>query len=649
MTIPTNQQILDLLDRLDQGIADDLESETLEIKPWRGARDDLRVAVEYAACFANAGGGVVVFGIADKTRGRGAAIHGAGKLDLDRWQRDIFETTRPNLKVTVEELAVPEGTGKLLLVRVPRGPNRPYGTAQGLYKHRVGKHCMPLDPSTYFHGEYLEGNVDWSARPAPDVSPDDLDPLEIVRARKVLTRYEPKSDLLKLDDNALLLALGAIEDGRVTNAGLLLFGRESVLTSRCPNHKTHYVYQVSDVDVTRNDFHRGPLLETLEAIERNFEGPINPEEELLIGFGMMRIPAFPLDVIREAWLNAVTHRDYLDIGEVFVRHKQREVEIISPGRFPGDITPENILRHGAIQRNGRLAEAFQKLRLVEKSGVGRLRMFWPMLEYGKALPVYQTNVSQVILKFFNGNADTAMAKLVAQFKKEDRALDFDGLLVLYHLRRNDSIDVDAASALLQLDATETGAILSRLAQPEPGLLERDRETEVAVYRLRREIQTMLADEENRREWKSRRPKRRHLPGAKSFAERVVDVFEILGYEPTSDLTTAGLDFDLGLRMRGPIESFALVQCHASRNPVPDHQVREFIARVRKARLAHSRDYHAIIVAASEFGAAAVEVAATEGVRLLTFRQLLHALEDFDDDEDRDHQRRQRSHPLQDVK
>src|SRR5271157_6017502 len=111
MPIPTNAEILTQLDRLDTETADDLETQWLEFKPWIGPRDDMRVAVEYAVCFANAEGGVIVFGVADRTRGRAAAIHGARGSDMDVWRRGIFDSTRPNLVVEVEELTVPEGTG----------------------------------------------------------------------------------------------------------------------------------------------------------------------------------------------------------------------------------------------------------------------------------------------------------------------------------------------------------------------------------------------------------------------------------------------------------------------------------------------------------------------------------------------------------
>jgi ATP-dependent DNA helicase RecG len=91
-------------------------------------------------------------------------------------------------------------------------------------------------------------------------------------------------------------------------------------------------------------------------------------------------------VVREAVLNAVTHRNYLHPGEVLVRHMADQIAITSPGGFIAGITPQNILRHEPASRNRVLTEAFEKLRLVERAGIGRRRIFETMLGYGKRSP-----------------------------------------------------------------------------------------------------------------------------------------------------------------------------------------------------------------------------------------------------------------------
>lgn len=149
MSIPDTVAILRLLDALEQKTADDLESQFLDFKPWQGPKEDLRVACEYAACFANAAGGVVVFGVADKQRGRAQAIHGAAGYDLDVFRKGIYAGTAPGIDADVFEIDVTEGTGKLLVMRIPEGRQKPYGTTGGMFKQRVGKNCMPLDPAVF--------------------------------------------------------------------------------------------------------------------------------------------------------------------------------------------------------------------------------------------------------------------------------------------------------------------------------------------------------------------------------------------------------------------------------------------------------------------------------------------------------------------
>jgi ATP-dependent DNA helicase RecG len=127
--IPSDETLYQLLDRLDNVPADALESDVLGFKRWEGAKKFLSEAVAAAVCFANAEGGLTVFGVKDRVTGRANAVTGCERYDLDVWRRGIYEGTRPHLTVDVSELEVPEG--KLILVRVPKGSAPPYRSAVG--------------------------------------------------------------------------------------------------------------------------------------------------------------------------------------------------------------------------------------------------------------------------------------------------------------------------------------------------------------------------------------------------------------------------------------------------------------------------------------------------------------------------------------
>ena len=479
----TDLEIEALLSRLDNEIADDLESFHIDIKSWKDVAEARRAAIEYAACFANASGGVIIFGINDKVLGRAKAIQGVERVSVDAFAKDIFQGTQPSIHAYVRLVSVPEGTGQLLVVEVPEGEQKPYGTASGLYKQRVEKNCMPLDPVAFQRARISSGAVDWSGAMAHGGGLSDLDPLQIARARNILRSKDPTSGLLEMMDLEFLQGLEVVRGGQVTHAAVLLFARQDVLARACPQAQFHYVFQKNEVDVSRNDISRLGLLEIVERMDQIFTGPLNAEKEISIGLFKTRIADYPVEAVREALLNALTHRDYTDAGEILVRHAPTELVVTSPGGFIAGITPDNILRHEARPRNRTLANALVKLRLVESSGVGRRRIFRSALIYGKRKPEYTTDGYSVTLRIFNRGADVAIATIVNQMDAQGVQMSLDHLLVLDDLRDHAFMDTARGMDVLQLSAKDTLELLEQMAQPPLQLLERKGHTATATFYL----------------------------------------------------------------------------------------------------------------------------------------------------------------------
>ncbi len=99
MNVPTNVDLLILLERLSGMTADDLESEFVEFKPWLpDVKENMKVALEYTVSFANhPGGGVIVFGVKDRTRGRAEAITGCKGYDLQTWRTHLVTAQVPRI------------------------------------------------------------------------------------------------------------------------------------------------------------------------------------------------------------------------------------------------------------------------------------------------------------------------------------------------------------------------------------------------------------------------------------------------------------------------------------------------------------------------------------------------------------------------
>lgn len=55
-------------------------------------------------------------------------------------------------------------------------------------------------------------------------------------------------------------------------------------------------------------------------------------------------------------LNALSHRDYQQLGAVYVKHYPDRIVIENPGGFLEGITEKNIITHPSVPRNKLIAE-----------------------------------------------------------------------------------------------------------------------------------------------------------------------------------------------------------------------------------------------------------------------------------------------------
>ena len=318
-----------------------------------------------------------------------------------------------------------------------------------------------------------------------------LDPAEIGRLRNVLRANRPKSPLLGLKDDELLTALGVILDGEMSHAGLLLAGRADILARNIPNHEVVYLHHATPTDLDFRLDRKTALLHILEALTDAINVR-NPFKTVKTGLFHVDIPAFPEPSFREALLNALIHRDYLEPGSVYLRHSDREMSISSPGGFIGGITVENVLHAEPRARNRLLAEVFQKLGLVERAGLGRRRIFIPPLAYGKQAPVYEADAHTVRLTLFDGGLDEGFAAFIASRERQGATFDLIELLLLSYLRDHAEIDVAGAARLTQLPETRVRDRLEHFCRrSQPWMERRGRKSGVTTYHLSRAVAAEL--------------------------------------------------------------------------------------------------------------------------------------------------------------
>jgi len=134
------------------------------------------------------------------------------------------------------------------------------------------------------------------------------------------------------------------------------------------------------------------------------------------------LPTFDERPIREAILNAVSHRNYQPGGSIFIRQYPRRLEIDSPGGLPFGITLDNILDR-QNPRNRRIAEIFTRCGLVERSGQRMNLIYEELIKQSKPIPEWTRTDQYQVGMTMNGTVqDPAFVRFVEKVSKETTAV-----------------------------------------------------------------------------------------------------------------------------------------------------------------------------------------------------------------------------------
>jgi len=333
--------------------------------------------------------------------------------------------------------------------------------------------AVPFYPHEFMQRHSALGLVDPSALPLTSLSVEDLNPLERQRIRESIRRYGGDTSLLPLADEELDGALGLVTtvEGirHPTVAGLLILGREDILRRHLPAHEV--AFQVLEgTDVRANEFFKKPLLQTFEEVELLFKARID-EQEIQVGLFRVPIPNYDRRAFREAFINALVHRDYSRLGAVHVRMDDGGMTLSSPGGFVEGITLKNLLVAAPRSRNPMLADIVKRIGLAERTGRGIDRIYEGMLRYGRPAPDYaMTDASSVVLILQKSDADTDFLEMILrQEEQSGTAMPIDSLIILSRLRHERRLTTADLVSDTQKMEQATRTAFEKLA--EAGLVE----------------------------------------------------------------------------------------------------------------------------------------------------------------------------------
>ena len=329
------------------------ESKTTEFK--REYTDDLKYAV---VAFANTDGGKIYVGINDDGSVQGIQNPDGTMLRITNMIRDVV---RPDVTMFTE-CATERIDGKtVIILTVQRGTARPY--------YLSGKGVRP-------EGVYIRQSA--SSVPASETAILNMiketsgDRYEDARSLNQQLTFEKATDYFTKrnlpfgeQQKRTLKIIGS--DGTYTNLGMLL-------SDQCVHTVKLAVFEGSKKSVFRDRKELdGSLLAQLEEAYAYID-QFNRTRAEFEGLDRIDKRDYPPEALREALLNAMTHRDYSFSGSTLISIFDDRIEFVTIGGLVRGLTFNDIMLGVSALRNQNLANVFYRLKLIEAYGTGILKI-----------------------------------------------------------------------------------------------------------------------------------------------------------------------------------------------------------------------------------------------------------------------------------
>lgn len=348
------------------------ESETLEFKRSSAARREI---AQTLCAMLNHRGGRILIGINE-------AGQVVGQEVVDKTIEDIaneFKEIEPPAFPSIERVPM-HGNREVIVVTATQGQGRPYAYKGKSFK-RVGNTSSKMSRDEYNRMllERLHGESRWENQPAADWGIERLDVSEITRTITEAIRRGRMEDPGTRDPGALLQGLGLLREGELLRAAAILFGRSEDLEMEYPQCVLR-VARFKGTDKTEfidnRQFHGNAFNLLLRADRFMREhlpiaGRVVPDL-----FERVDDPLYPPVAIREAFANALCHRDYsIGGGSVAIAIYDDRMEITSSGTLHFGLTVQDLYEpHESLPWNPLIARVFYRRGMIEAWGRGTIKM-----------------------------------------------------------------------------------------------------------------------------------------------------------------------------------------------------------------------------------------------------------------------------------
>lgn len=412
-----------------------------------------RCILGYVTALCNEKGGSLVIGMEDKyphkVVGTRQNENSTGELEAN-----IYRDTgiRPKIYELYEDEA--EKKGRVLVIDVP---SRPAGTVfkfEDVPLMRVGEELKPMSDEVYL-SIIQENEPDFSQQICRDATLDELDPDALSVLKEKYAKKQNNPIFLTLSNRQILSDLQLITDEGVTNAAVILLGKENFIKRVYPQASVMLEYRHSESQITFDNriSYSQPFFIMIDRLWHDIDLR-NGKFQIKEGPYIFDVPYFNEEVIRESINNAITHRDYTRHSETVIKQYPQKLIVTNAGGFPHGVTIDNLLTVPSTPRNRLLADVLSKTGIVERSGQGIDKIFYRTLSEGKEAPDYSGsdafNVELILSAIIQDKAFALFIESVQQNLAEDNKLSVFEIVVLDKIRRNEKTTALDKAVIKQL-------------------------------------------------------------------------------------------------------------------------------------------------------------------------------------------------------
>lgn len=397
----------------------------------------------YVCALANEGGGILAFGIKE-TKPYTLVNSQAYIGRIGQLEQNIYRDK--GIRVKVNEL-FDENNNRVVIIEIPSRPIGKMLYYEDVALMRVGDRLERMSEEMYA-SIVMEKEPDFSAKICPELTLDDIDERAVAILKEKYALKQKNPEFRELSTEQTLKDLGLMTNDGITYAALILLGIEEALVTYLPNVQVNIEYRKTpeQTHFDKRYMYLKPLFIGIDDIwsqlnARNLDHKINE------GPYKFDIPYFNEEVIREAALNAIAHRDYTINSEIVIKQSPDKITITNAGGFPKGVNLENLLTINSTPRSRLLTEILERTGLVERSGQGVDKIFRITLSEGKPRPDYsKSDLFQVELTLNAAMQDKAFAMFMndVQTKRgEDNPIGTFKTIALHNIKEGKSEGIDA--------------------------------------------------------------------------------------------------------------------------------------------------------------------------------------------------------------